>query len=168
MATPSVLGPPGGSTSGAGQGRGGRAGLSAGLSWPATGYNTHPAPSPRHRLQGTDVMTQQLEHDHTDTDADTNAQPDALEDALEAEPRAGRLDDQIDDFRRRVIQEAMAHGTSCYWHRRAATFEWARPRPGDYLGTAGEERARVLDERLVATRDACRQRATLAELNELY
>lgn len=78
-----------------------------------------------------------------------------------------RAKDQVEDFRRRLIQEVMAHGTSRYWRRRAATFEWARPRAGDYLGTGGQAHADELDARLVATRDACLQRATRSELHEL-
>lgn len=159
MATASSSGP-----SGAGKARG----VPARLTPPATGYTPHTAP----RLQGsgTDAMTQQLEHVHTDTTEPTTERTEfdeVLDDASVC-PLDVAASDQIDDFRRRLIQEVMAHGSSRYWHRRAATFEWARPRPGDFLGTAGEERARELDARLVATRDACRQRATLAELHEIY
>ena len=36
--------------------------------------------------------------------------------------------------RRRSVQEAIAGVLPATWHRRAAMFEWARPRPGEYPG----------------------------------
>lgn len=72
----------------------------------------------------------------------------------------------VDHFQHRVVQDAITAATATYWRRRAATFDWARPRPGDYLGTAGQERAVELDARLVASRDACLARAAVSIIKE--
>lgn len=76
------------------------------------------------------------------------------------------LVDHVDHFQRRVIQDAIADASMAYWRRRAATFDWARPRPGDYLGTAGQQRAAELDAGLVASRDACLARAAVSIIKE--
>lgn len=66
-------------------------------------------------------------------------------------------------FTARVVQDAMTAGTAIYWRRRAATFDWARPRPGDYAGhsTAADQRAR--DERLAALAASCRAHAEVLD-----
>lgn len=74
--------------------------------------------------------------------------------------------DHVDHFQHRVVQDAIADATATYWRRRAATFDWARPRSGDYLGSAGQERADELDARLVTARDACLARAVVSIIKE--
>lgn len=72
----------------------------------------------------------------------------------------------VEHFQRRVLQDAMTDATAAYWRRRADTFEWARPRPGDHLGTAGATGARTIDARLVEARDACYARAAVSLVQE--
>jgi hypothetical protein len=68
-------------------------------------------------------------------------------------------DDRDTQIRLRVTQDVMLTGTATYWRRRADTFDWARPRPGDYTGqaTAGDLRDR--DQRLAEAAAACRAHA---------
>lgn len=70
----------------------------------------------------------------------------------------------LEHFRRRVIQDALADGEAGYWLRRAATFEWARPRPGDYQGQATDEEYAALDRELAETAEACRARARACKM----
>lgn len=71
------------------------------------------------------------------------------------------LIDHLDHFQRRVVQEAMRDATAAYWNRRAATFEAARPREGDYFGRATREQISEQDARLAALARACRARAAV-------
>jgi hypothetical protein len=66
-------------------------------------------------------------------------------------------------FAYRVIQEAWDEATAAGWIRRAELYEWARPRPGDFVPThvTTEERTERY-ERLTELANACRARATLA------
>lgn len=69
--------------------------------------------------------------------------------------------DQIDHFRRRVIQDAMTSATATYWLRRAEQLETCLPQPGDYPGTATPAETA---ERVAALRQAienCRNHARL-------
>jgi hypothetical protein len=77
---------------------------------------------------------------------------------------ASDLTAYVDHFRRRVLQDAMAEATNNYWQRRADTFERARPRPGDFRGQATDADLAEADRRCAAAALACRQRATLADL----
>jgi hypothetical protein len=70
-------------------------------------------------------------------------------------------------FRRRVIQDAYAEASAAQWRRRAATFEWARPRRGDYPGHASRADLAARDRRLAAIAEACRNRAQLALIPEV-
>lgn len=74
------------------------------------------------------------------------------------------LDDHLDQFHHRVLTDAMSEATSRYWQRRAAMYEWARPRPGDHIGTAGRRRVDELDAALVVARDDALLRARLAPI----
>ena len=67
--------------------------------------------------------------------------------------------DHVDHFQRRVVQEAVADATATYWTRRAATFEWARPRPTDYPGRATPQQLADRDTRCAEAAAACRARA---------
>ena len=70
----------------------------------------------------------------------------------------------IDRFRERLLVDAFLEATSAYWLRRAATFEAARSRPGDYLGLSTPADGTAADARLTGLADACRARASLAAL----
>lgn len=74
--------------------------------------------------------------------------------------------DHIDHFQRRVMQDALLDGTAVYWRRRADTFEWARPRPGDYLGRATADEVAARDARLAEAAEACRKRGAVALVDE--
>lgn len=74
--------------------------------------------------------------------------------------------DHLDHFQHRVVQDAIAEATGTYWRRRADMFEWARPRPGDYLGHATRERVDQIDAGLVRARDACLARAEVSIIRE--
>lgn len=76
------------------------------------------------------------------------------------------LTDYVDHFRTRVVQDALAEATGDYWTRRAAVFEAAMPRPGDFTGEATPEQLEEQRGRLAATALACRERATIAMLQE--
>lgn len=67
----------------------------------------------------------------------------------------------LDDFARRVLQDAMTEATAAYWLRRAAELEAARPRPGDFNGNATEAELAARDRRLANDAEGCRQRARL-------
>lgn len=63
-----------------------------------------------------------------------------------------------------VLLEAWVHADAAYWRRRAAEFEAALPRPGDYIGSEStpEKRAERV-ARLAEIAKACRNRAQLAD-----
>jgi hypothetical protein len=65
-------------------------------------------------------------------------------------------------MRRRVLVDALAEGTAATWRRRAAMFEWARPRPGDHPGHATAAELDAADRRCAAIAQACQHRAELA------
>lgn len=75
--------------------------------------------------------------------------------------------DYLANFQRRVVQEALGSAHARYWRKRAAVFDWARPRQSDFYGI-GNTPARVaaLDARICATRDACLKRAEVAPIQE--
>jgi len=68
----------------------------------------------------------------------------------------------VDHFGARVLQDALAEATAAYWRKRAADYERARSRPGDYQGQATAAQIAVADARLTAQADACRARAAAA------
>lgn len=78
----------------------------------------------------------------------------------------------LQNFRRRVIQDAFNEATASYWRRRAATFEWARPRPpsnqrGGWPGRASATDLRAQDQRLEQIAQACRNMAAVAPWSDV-
>lgn len=65
----------------------------------------------------------------------------------------------VDHFRLRVAQDALIDGLEATWRRRAAAWEWARPRPDDYAGRATPADLRARDRRCADIAQACRNRA---------
>ncbi|WP_377322847.1 hypothetical protein ACFJIY_25260 [Pimelobacter simplex] len=74
--------------------------------------------------------------------------------------------DKYDHMVRRALQEAMAAGLAETWLRRARMFEWARPRPGDFMGRATREEIAARDARLARKAEVCRHRASIADPGE--
>lgn len=72
------------------------------------------------------------------------------------------LVDHVEHFRHRVVQDALADATAIYWCRRAAAFEDAAPRPGDFTGRASREQLDAARERCLGAAAACRARASVA------
>jgi hypothetical protein len=72
------------------------------------------------------------------------------------------LDDYVDHFRNRVLQDALAEATAVYWRRRAQSFRAALPREGDFTGRATSEEIEAQRERVAATILACCQRAAVS------
>lgn len=58
----------------------------------------------------------------------------------------------------------MNEATAAYWRRRAALFDAAAPRSGDFTGRASRADLVALDRRVRAKAQACRNRAELCEL----
>lgn len=71
----------------------------------------------------------------------------------------------LDNFTRRVLQDAMTEATRRYWLRRAADFEAAKPiePPG---GFRNPEQARIQWRRCHAAAEACRHAAELASAQD--
>lgn len=75
--------------------------------------------------------------------------------------KLSELEEHVDHFRNRVLQDALAEATAHYWRRRARSFEVALPRPGDFTGRATPEQIEEQRMRVAATILACAQRAEL-------
>lgn len=60
--------------------------------------------------------------------------------------------------------DAYAAATARYWRRRASAFEAARPNRGGFHGRATPAEVNARWERLTSTAQACRNRATYAEM----
>ncbi|WP_405070423.1 hypothetical protein OG558_12770 [Kribbella sp. NBC_01510] len=71
------------------------------------------------------------------------------------------VQEYLDNFTRRVIQDAAAEATATYWVHRAAQLDQARPRPGDYTGQATEQQLAERERLLAAQAEACRRHADL-------
>jgi len=71
------------------------------------------------------------------------------------------LEDHVDHFRARVLQDALNEATAHYWRGRARAFEAALPRAGDYTGRATPEQIEEQRQRIAAAVLACCQRAEL-------
>lgn len=63
------------------------------------------------------------------------------------------------DFQSRVLQDCLSAALPTVWERRAAAWEAARPRPGDYNGQATRDDLVDRDERCWQTAEACRAHA---------
>jgi hypothetical protein len=78
----------------------------------------------------------------------------------------------LEHFRGRVMQDAIAEATTCYWRRRAGQFEWARPRRSDDrhrppgLPALPASELAAAYARCTAIADACRGRAAVARLQD--
>ena len=85
-----------------------------------------------------------------------------------AQSRPWRLDLEahVQHFRARVLQDALTEATAAYWERRAAMFEWARPRRGDFVGQATPAELADADARCAMIAENCRRHAKL--LRSLY
>lgn len=67
----------------------------------------------------------------------------------------------LDHFRARLLQDALTEALAATWLRRAATFEAAAPRSGDYTGQANPEQLAAAAERCHQTAENCRAHAAL-------
>lgn len=74
-----------------------------------------------------------------------------------------RLSQSIEHFQRRVLEDALTHATAQFWRRRAADFEAARPKRGEFHGRATREELDEADARCAAVAQACRRHADLME-----
>lgn len=74
-----------------------------------------------------------------------------------------RLSINIDQFRQRLLEDCLIDATAIYWRRRAATLEWARPRPDDYCGRGGPAEVAERDAALAEAAEACQRKALLIE-----
>lgn len=69
-------------------------------------------------------------------------------------------------FRARVLQDCLTAALPAVWERRAAAWEDARPRPGDYNGRASVDELVDRDRRCRAIAEACRRHARLLREGE--
>lgn len=100
--------------------------------------------------------------------AENSVQPTRMGTMLRHE--VGRLLARVDvaeAVRVRVAEEALSDALACTWRRRAELLEWARPRPGDFTGSASPAQLAERDRRLAAQAEASRAKATLLELGLL-
>lgn len=67
----------------------------------------------------------------------------------------------LNQYRVRFLEQLLSEATAIYWTRRAATFDQARPRPGDYAGRATPADLAARDLRCRETAQACRHHAQL-------
>lgn len=72
--------------------------------------------------------------------------------------------DVITQFQRRIIQDALTEASADYWLGRAARFDAARPRPGDYTGGATPEQLAEQDRQCGEIAAACRARAQVSDV----
>lgn len=70
----------------------------------------------------------------------------------------------IEHFRARALQGALAQATAAYWLRRAAQFEAAKPRLGEFHGQMTPPELSAKWQELDAIVRACRGRASIAHL----
>ena len=66
-------------------------------------------------------------------------------------------------IRASVVADVWRSGEGMFWRRRAAAFEWAKPRPDDFHGQATREDLSAAWRRCHDVAEACRLRATVAE-----
>jgi hypothetical protein len=76
--------------------------------------------------------------------------------------KATDLPEYVEHFRYRVLQDALLEAQARYWHQRAAAFDAARPRAGDFTGQATHEDLEAQRYRLAEAILACRARAELS------
>jgi len=80
-------------------------------------------------------------------------------------PAGDPLAAYIDNFRRRVLEDALHEATPIYWRRRAEAFAGAQPRLHDYPGRATAADVEQQRLRLAEVELACRRRAHFALLS---
>lgn len=71
------------------------------------------------------------------------------------------LTEHVEQFARRVIQDALVTADAWCWVRRAEALEAAMPQADDFTGRATPEALEARRERLEATATACRHHADL-------
>jgi hypothetical protein len=76
-----------------------------------------------------------------------------------------RLHLDLDQFRARVLQDALTEATAQYWIHRAHQFEDAAPRVGEFHGKATPDELRQRWYACMATATACRRHADLIRSN---
>jgi hypothetical protein len=74
--------------------------------------------------------------------------------------------DELTHLQRRILQDCVNSGLASTWERRAAMWEWARPRPGEHMGERSPAQAQAKWHELTAIADACRARAALSRQHE--
>lgn len=77
---------------------------------------------------------------------------------------ADALAQRIESLDPHHLLDAFAAAQARYWRRRAERFEAARPVPGGYYGAASRKELSARWGRLTSLAQACRNRATYAEL----
>lgn len=80
---------------------------------------------------------------------------------------AARLEpvvEQVGHFQERVVREALRDAESWQWLRKAAEWEAAAPKPGEYVGKATREDLSAAWQRCMDNARACRARAEVSLL----
>jgi hypothetical protein len=72
------------------------------------------------------------------------------------------LTENVEHFRKRVAQDALAEATARYWNARAAVFESVLPQPGDFTGNATPQEVEAGRRRIIECAQACRNRASVS------
>lgn len=67
----------------------------------------------------------------------------------------------VDHFRARVLQDALTEALRSTWLRRAAAFEGAMHRPGDFPGRRSVDQLAANNRRLALKAQACRDHASI-------
>lgn len=70
-------------------------------------------------------------------------------------------DTELNRYRVRFLEQLITDASATHWERRAAAFDAARPRPGDYHGRATQAELAERDRRCRETAAACRAHAAL-------
>lgn len=73
----------------------------------------------------------------------------------------------LDGFRARVVQDGINSALSATWERRAGLYDAARPRAGDFHGSATHADLTERDKRCSEIAEACRARASVSLTHEL-
>ncbi len=72
------------------------------------------------------------------------------------------LAEYVDNFRRRVLADAIQEASAIYWERRAEAFEAARPTPNEFHGNETREELRGRWLRLTEIAAACHAKARVS------
>lgn len=95
--------------------------------------------------------------------ADQPCRLEPLQQTTDNSPRRSqtRLYLDPDHFARRVLQDCLTQATAQHWLNRAAAFEWASPRPDDFVGAATPAQLAEAATRCRESAEACRRRSKL-------